>query len=68
MEELDYILKTLDAEEEVATAAIQEKYLQLKEIYSRCCELKRPPQPCSPHVSAVRPSSQKKKKKKKKKF
>ena len=35
MEELDYILKTLDNEEGVATAAIHEKYLQLKEMYSR---------------------------------
>ena len=71
MEELDYILKTLDNEEEVATAAIHEKYLQLKEMYSRCSELKRPPRQqetdCA-NVLSARPCSQKKKKKKKKKF
>ena len=70
MEELNYILKTLDNEEKVATDAIKEKYAQLKELYSRYCELYRPPEqePRSPNVPANRAASQKKKKKKKKKF
>ena len=70
MEELNYILKSLDCEEEVAAAAIQEKYLKMKEICSRYCELKRPPQqePTCKNVSANRRFSQKKKKKKKKSF
>ena len=70
MEELNYILKTLDNEEKVATAAIKEKYVKLKEIYSQYCELSRPPEqePRNPNVPANRSASQKKKKKKKKKF
>ena len=65
MEELNFILKTLDKEEEAATAAIKEKYSKLKEIYSQYCELKRPQQAPSPRNRSF---SQKKKKKKKKKF
>ena len=70
MEELNYILKTLDNEEKVATAAIKEKYVKLKELYSQYCELSRPPEqePRNPNVPANRSASQKKKKKKKKKF
>ena len=66
MEELNFILKTLDHEEEAASAAIKEKYLKLKEIYSQYCDLKRPPKQES--GSKNRSFSQKKKKKKKKKF
>ena len=70
MEELNYILKTLDNEEKVATAAIKEKYVKLREIYSQYCELSRPPEqePRNPNVPANRSASQKRKKKKKKKF
>ena len=66
MAELDFILKTLDKEEAAATAAIKEKYLKLKEIYSIYCDLRRPPQ--QEPSSKIRSISQKKKKKKKKKF
>ena len=67
IEELGHILKTLDDEEEVATAALKEKYLKLKQIYSRYCELNKPP-PSSPNVlSRSRSFNQKKKQKKKKK-
>ena len=66
LEELSSILETLDNEEEGATAAIKEKYLKLKEIYSQYCELKRPHRPNVPTRS--RSFSQKKKKKRKKSF